>query len=79
MAKVEEVRREVASFADETSPTAASAFNRLYESSGELTYRCTLRDGGHVDVVAATGDEAALKAQAKQPGCYVTSITPVSR
>ena len=74
--KVTEVMHEVASFADEVSPTAASAFNPLYSSSGVITYRCTMRDGGHVDVDAATGDEAAMKAIAKRPGGFVTSINP---
>lgn len=74
--KITEVMHEVASFADDISPTAASAFNVLYASSGEIKYRCGLRGGGHVDVMASTGDEAATKAYAERPGAYVTSINP---
>ena len=74
--KIAEAMVEVASFADEVSPTAASAFNPIHPTSGSILYRCALRDGSYVDVEAATGDEAALKALAKRPGAFVTGINP---
>lgn len=74
--KITEVMHEVASFANEVSPTAASAFNPLYSASGAMLYRCQLRDGTYVDVEAVSGDEAALKALAKRPGAFVTGINP---
>jgi hypothetical protein len=64
----------------EVSPTAASATNRLYGPSGEISYRCTLVTamGGviPVDVNAATGDEAAERALAKFPGSKVSHVAP---
>ena len=74
--KITEVKHEVASFADEVSPTAASAFNPIHPVSGAMVYRCALRDGTHIDVEAVSGDEAALKALAKRPGAFVTGINP---
>ena len=71
-----EVKREIPAMTQEISPTAASAFNPLYGASGTIGYRCILRDGRVVDVEAATGDEAALKALAKAPGSFVTSVNP---
>ena len=61
------------------SPTAASAHNRMYAPSGEQLMRVTLTTGGgltFVDVMAASGDDAAEKAHAKFMGGKVTHIEP---
>ncbi len=71
--------REIASLTSDISPTAASAFNPLYPSSGSMVYRCVMRDGQVADVKAATGDEAALSALARFPGGFVTSINPAPK
>lgn len=62
----------------EASPTAASAGNPLFSSSGVITYRVLLAGAGvaGVDVDAASGDEAADMALAQYPGAKVTHVAP---
>ena len=64
----------------ENSPTAASVGNKLFPDSGVQTYRAVMQTamGGvvHVDVEAATGDEAAEKALREVPGGKVSNISP---
>ncbi len=73
-----EVKREIASLTSDVSTTAASAFNPLYGPSGSILYRCVLKDGGFVDVKAATGDEAATMAF-NQRGSFVMSVNPAPK
>ena len=64
---------------DKISETAASAHNPLFPSSGVMLYRVTVANGAAlttVDVEAATGDEAAAKAIAGQPGLKVAHVEP---
>lgn len=62
------------------SETAATVGNPLYGPSGVMLYRAMVQTalGGFVpiDVEAATGDEAALKALEQVPGGKVTNISP---
>lgn len=65
----------------ETSPTAQTVgTERLFGPSGVQTYRAVMQTamGGvvHVDVDAATGDEAAESALKEVPGGKVMNITP---
>ncbi len=42
----------------------------------EQLYRCLFKSGGFVDVMAASGNEAADKAVAGSPGVFVASVNP---
>lgn len=67
-------------FARVASPTAASAYNRLFGKSGAIRYRVTVgMPGGALNgavVTAETGDEAAEAALVKFPGWKVINVTP---
>lgn len=66
----------------EDSPTAASSTNRLYGSSGMMTYRVTIAGAMGmmpVDVEAATGDDAADAALARYPGAKVARVEPAPK
>jgi hypothetical protein len=63
----------------ENSPTAATVGNRLFPNSGVMTYRVGVQGPmglTNVDVEAATGDEAAIKALESYPGAKVTLVVP---
>lgn len=62
----------------ETSPTAASAWDRKYPTSGVQPHRVYVDGVGPVIVDATTGDEAAEKALVLHPGRKIGSIAPVS-
>jgi len=78
LSKDGEVMREITSLDVGISPTAASAFNPLYASSGVMKYRCVLKDGSFIDVDAATGDDAAAKAISAR-GLFVQSVNPAPK
>lgn len=67
----------------ETSDTAASATDRKFPSSGEITYRVLVATGmGSMlkDVEASTGDEAAVKALAHfGVGAKVAHVEPAPK
>lgn len=69
-------------FARASSPTAASATNRLFGESGVMRYRVVLgQSGGALNstvVEAATGDRAAEAALVKFPGWKVTNVAPAT-
>lgn len=71
-----EVMREIASMDVGISPTAASAFNPLFPTTGVLKYRVEFERGGYEDVVAAGGDDAAAMALRLNPGAKVVRINP---
>lgn len=64
----------------QNSPTAATVGNQLYGSSGVMPYRVIVQAAGGsfqaVEVDAATGDEAAVKALAQFMGGKVTYVGP---
>lgn len=67
-------------FHREDSPTAASAHNRLYRTSGVQKYRVAVASSTgmlvHHDVDAASGDEAAELALSAFPGAKVAHVAP---
>ncbi len=74
-----EVMREIASMDAGISPTAASAFNPLFPTSGPMLYRVEFERGAFEDVMAATGDAAAEAGLRLQPGGKVVRVNPAAR
>lgn len=66
----------------EDSPTAASAHNRLFKTSGVIAYKvmvATAMGLQSIEVDAATGDDAAEQALAKFPGAKVAHVEPAPK
>lgn len=65
---------------DTISETAATVGKPLYKPSGVMMYRVLMQTAiganAHVDVEAATGDEAALKGLNEFPGGKVMNVSP---
>lgn len=68
---------------EERSPTASTVGNVLFGASGVIAYNVTMQtafgNSALVEVEAASGDEAALKAHALHAGCKVLHIEPAPR